>query len=124
MSCVVEVVDSVDTDGQSVEKNPSTNQVKKVVTYILIHWNPVHICIGEREEGEGESGRERERERKREREREREREMNNFRYKTIDNEHAFVKKRVVFLALEYCGRAEAVYNLKRYKNLGSTDHTH
>jgi hypothetical protein len=42
VSCVVEVVDRVHTNGQGVEENPPTNQVEKVVTHILIDWNPMH----------------------------------------------------------------------------------
>ena len=41
MSGVVEVVDSVDSNGQCVEEDPTTNKMKKVVTDILIHWYPV-----------------------------------------------------------------------------------
>ena len=47
MSGVVEVVDSVDSDGQSVEEDPPTNKMKKVVTDILVHWYPVCVtCVG------------------------------------------------------------------------------
>ena len=86
MSRVVEVVDSIYTNGQSVKENPTTNQVKKVVTHVLIHWNPVRVCVHVcvcvcvyRER------------------------MN----------LTFVKQIDVVPALEYCGKAEAVCNLKR-----------
>ena len=49
MSCVVEVVNSVDANGQSVEENPTANQVEQVVTHILIHRNPVQERKRERE---------------------------------------------------------------------------
>ena len=42
VSCVVEKVDRVHTNGQGVEENPPSDQVEKIVTHILIHWNPVH----------------------------------------------------------------------------------
>ena len=50
VSCVVEEVDRVHTNGQGVEENPPTDQVEKVVTHILIYWNPVCEKMREREE--------------------------------------------------------------------------
>ena len=49
VSCVVEVVNSVNANGQSVEENPTTNQVEQVVTHILVHRNPVQERERERE---------------------------------------------------------------------------
>lgn len=45
MSRIVEVVDGIHTDSQSVEKNPSSNKVEQVVTNILVHWDPVRVCV-------------------------------------------------------------------------------
>ena len=59
MSCVVEVVDSVNANGQSVEENPSANQVEQVVTHILVHRNPVQERERERERDESGQLRER-----------------------------------------------------------------
>ena len=44
MSCVVKMVDSVHTDGQSVEEDASSNKMKESVTDILIHRHPANIA--------------------------------------------------------------------------------
>lgn len=47
MSGAVEVVDGVHTDGQSVEKNPTTNKMEEIVADVLIHGNS-SVCVCER----------------------------------------------------------------------------
>lgn len=42
MPSVVEVVDSVHSNGQSVEENTSANKMEKRVADILVHWNPAN----------------------------------------------------------------------------------